>query len=131
MIVVVTGGRDYNDRGAVWYALTQLNNKYPITELIEGEASGVDTLCREWAEQFNIPVRRCPAAWDDLTVPGAVIKQGKHGAYNAVAGHQRNQSMLDNEPRPTYGVVFPGGRGTADMHRRMLKAGLTVWVHYS
>lgn len=64
MIVVVTGGRDYNDRGAVWYALTQLNNKHPITELIEGEASGVDTLCREWAEQFNIPVRRCPAARD-------------------------------------------------------------------
>lgn len=130
MIVVVTGGRDFTDRDAVWAALTALHAQHPITELIEGEASGVDTLCREWAEIYNIPVRRCPADWSDLTVPGAVIKQGKHGPYNAVAGHQRNQSMLEGEPRPTYGVVFPGGRGTADMHRRMLKAGLTVWVPY-
>jgi hypothetical protein len=73
MIVVVTGGRDFTDRDAVWAALTALHVQHPITELIEGEASGVDTFCREWAEQFNIPVRRCPAEWGDLTVPGAVL----------------------------------------------------------
>lgn len=130
MIVVVTGGRDYNDKAAIFGALSILHAQHPITELIEGEASGVDSICREWAELHAIPVRRCPADWGNLDVPGAVIKQGKHGSYNAVAGHQRNQSMLDDEPRPAYGVVFPGGRGTADMHRRMLKAGLTVWVPY-
>ena len=128
MIIVVTGGRDFNDRTAVFSALEILHKQFPITELIEGGASGVDNLCKQWAQLHSIPVRSCPAAWDDLTVPGAVVKQGKHGAYNAVAGHQRNQAMLESEPRPTYGVVFPGGRGTADMHRRMLKAGLTVWV---
>lgn len=131
MIIVVTGGRDFNDRTAVFLALGILHKQFPITELIEGGASGVDNLCKQWAQLHGIPVRSCPAAWDDLTVPGAVVKQGKHGAYNAVAGHQRNQAMLEGKPRPTYGVVFPGGRGTADMHRRMLKAGLTVWVPYS
>lgn len=130
MIIVVTGGRDFNDRAAVFLALGLLHKQFPITELIEGGASGVDNLCKQWAQLHGIPVRSCQAAWDDLTVPGAVVKQGKHGGYNAVAGHQRNQAMLEGEPRPTYGVVFPGGRGTADMHRRMLKAGLTVWVPY-
>lgn len=130
MIIVVTGGRDFNDRTAVFSALGLLHKQFPVTELIEGGASGVDNLCKQWAQLHGIPVRSCPAAWDDLTVPGAVVKQGKHGAYNAVAGHQRNQAMLEGEPRPTYGVVFPGGRGTADMHRRMLKAGLTVWIPY-
>ena len=130
MIIVVTGGRDFNDRAAVFLALGILHKQFPVTELIEGGASGVDNLCKQWAQLHGIPVRSYPAAWDDLTVPGAVVKQGKHGPYNAVAGHQRNQAMLEGEPRPTYGVVFPGGRGTADMHRRMLKAGLTVWVPY-
>ncbi|EAP4692486.1 DUF2493 domain-containing protein [Salmonella enterica] len=130
MIIVVTDGRDFNDRTAIFSALGLLHKQFQVTELIEGGASGVDNLCKQWAQLHGIPVRSCPADWNDLTVPGAVVKQGKHGPYNAVAGHQRNQAMLEGEPRPTYGVVFPGGRGTADMHRRMLKAGLTVWVPY-
>lgn len=36
MIVVVTGGRDFNDRTAVFSALGILHKQFPITELIEG-----------------------------------------------------------------------------------------------
>lgn len=29
---------------------------------------------------------------------------------------------------PAYAVGFPGGRGTADMHARLVKAGVPVWL---
>lgn len=86
MIVVATGGRDFNDRTAVFSALGLLHKQFTITELIEGGASGVDNLCKQWAQLHCIPVRSCPAAWDDLTVPGAVVKQGKHGTSTIYHG---------------------------------------------
>lgn len=57
MIIVVTGGRDFNDRTAVFSALGLLHKQFPITELIEGGASGVDNLCKQWAQLHGIHVR--------------------------------------------------------------------------
>ena len=130
MIVVVTGGRNFNDRGRVWAALDSVHSMYQITELVEGEASGVDRLCAEWAVVNGVKCRRCPADWKNLDAPGAVVKQGAYGPYNAAAGHSRNQAMLDTAPCPVYGIVFPGGAGTRDMHKRMLKTGIAVYVPY-
>ncbi|KAA8134771.1 DUF2493 domain-containing protein, partial [Salmonella enterica subsp. enterica serovar Anatum] len=61
MIIVVTGGRDFNDRTAVFFALGILHKQFPITELIEGGASGGDNLCKQRAQLHSIPVRSCPA----------------------------------------------------------------------
>lgn len=130
MIVVVTGGRNYTDRAAIYAALDQLHSQYPITMLREGDASGVDRICGEWADSHGVKHDRCPADWSNLDAPGAVIRHGKHGPYNARAGHDRNQSMLDVEPKPQYGVAFPGGTGTADMTKRMRASGITVWEPY-
>lgn len=130
MIVVVTGGRNYNDRAAIYAALDQLHAQYPITRLREGDASGVDRISGEWADMRGIQHDKMPADWSNINVPGAVVRQGKHGAYNARAGHDRNQSMLDADPKPQYGIVFPGGTGTADMTKRMRESGITVWEPY-
>lgn len=130
MIVVVTGGRNYNDRDAIYAALDALHERYTITTLREGGAAGVDTICGEWADLRGVQRQRMPADWSNITVSGAVVRQGKYGAYNARAGHDRNQSMLDTEPKPQYGVAFPGGTGTADMTKRMRDAGLTTWEPY-
>lgn len=46
--------------------------------------------------------------------------------YNAKAGPDRNQRMID-EGRPDLVVAFPGGRGTADMIRRATEAGIEVF----
>ena len=47
----------------------------------------------------------------------------KHGK---AAGPIRNQKMLDECPDLV--VAFPGGKGTADMVRRAMKAGIDCWV---
>lgn len=130
MIVVVTGGRNYNNRAAIFAALTMLYQRYDITALHHGAASGVDTICGEWCTEWMVPCYDHPALWNDLTVPGAVVATGPYGSYNHVAGFQRNEAMLSATPRPDYGVVFPGGADTRDMKNRMIRTGLTIWEPY-
>lgn len=113
MITLVTGGRDYTDRAAIYSALDVLHAAYPINTLIHGCARGVDTICGNWALDRRIVVIRCPADWE---------------TYGKAAGAICNSEMLKHGP--TYLVAFPGGRGTADMVRKARVAGLTVWEPY-
>jgi len=109
--IVVTGGRDFSDAAMVGKALEAVKAKHGISELIHGGAKGADSLCATWAKSTGIPVHLFRADWD---------KFGKR------AGHIRNQQMID-EGKPDAAIAFPGGRGTADMVRRCISAGLPVW----
>ena len=122
MRVVVTGGRDFTDTRRVFAALDALHDRRPITALIEGEASGLDVRAKAWARQRGVPPVPFPAPWTDIAHPSAVVRHRRDGtAYDAAAGGRRNQQMID-EGRPDFGLVFPGGTGTADMRARLVAA---------
>lgn len=108
MRLVVTGGRDYNDTAHIWASLDEFHERRPVTTLIEGEARGLDTRARVWAFRKGIEIEPYHAQWE---------------MYGKAAGSRRNQQMID-EGRPDYGLVFPGGAGTADMRRRLILAGI-------
>lgn len=115
MRVLVCGGRDFNDRRAVFATLDKVcgvdpGQLPPAVTIIHGAASGADALADEWAGVNWVNVEAYPAQWRD------------HGR---AAGPIRNQKMID-EGRPDLVVAFPGGRGTADMVRRAKSAGLAV-----
>ncbi|AVJ51849.1 hypothetical protein Vid5_gp94 [Pantoea phage vB_PagS_Vid5] len=115
MIVVVTGGRDYNDCAAITAALDALHTQYPITMLYHGCARGVDTLCGLWASARGVPVREFPADWENC---------------GPRAGLMRNIEMIASNPRPVYCIAFPGGTGTAHMVKHCKIAGVPVWQPY-
>lgn len=108
--VLVCGGRRYSDVRAVNEWLDWLHGKDPITLLINGGASGADTLGKMWAESRGVPVVTEYALWTT------------HGRK---AGPIRNQKMLEDH-NPDLVVAFPGGRGTADMVRRANAARLDI-----
>jgi len=111
MRVLVCGGRDYDDQGEVWSALSDLRARFGRLTVIQGGATGADMLAREWAfRQSSVRLINEPADWQ------------KHGK---AAGTIRNQLMVD-EYRPELVLAFPGGRGTADMVRRAKAAGVPV-----
>lgn len=105
--MVVCGGRDYRDRRRSEARLRKLP---PGTVVIHGGSRGADRIAGEVARELGFEVVCYPAAWD---------------RYGRVAGPVRNQAMLDCE-RPDLVIVFPGGRGTADMIRRATRAGVPL-----
>ena len=113
MRVLVTGGRNFADRRAVFLALDQLLDRCPSRDslrVIQGGASGADHEARIWCCARLVSYENYPAKW------------GEHGR---AAGPIRNQQML-TEGKPDLVVAFPGGRGTADMVRRAKAAGVKV-----
>lgn len=77
--VVISGSRTIFDMNLVETAIIQ--SKFEVTEVVEGEAEGVDTLAREWAKKNNIPFTPFKAKWNIY---------GKKRA-----GKIRNLEMLD------------------------------------
>lgn len=107
MRLLVTGGRDYADREAVFEALDALR---PAV-IMHGRAKGADSLAHCWALERRVEVSAYGAQW------------AEHGK---AAGPIRNQRMLD-EGKPDMVLAFPGGRGTADMVRRAVAANVLVY----
>ncbi len=122
MRVLIYGGRNFPaDRAEYLKALAFLNdltiNVFPRTEedylpditVITGEAQGADQLGIDFAVVNWTCYEGYPALWS------------KHGKR---AGFIRNQQMLDSGV--DLAIEFPGGKGTADMRRRLDKAGVRV-----
>lgn len=106
MKILVCGGRDFAD----FVSLVRMMDELKPTFIIQGGASGADSLAVDYAECLGIPYKTYPAQWS---------------THGPAAGPIRNQEMID-DGKPDVVVAFPGGRGTADMVRRAKKAGLNV-----
>ena len=99
MRVLVCGGRNYDDWAYIVRVLDRVHARQPITQLIEGGATGADELARRWAKARGIEVA--------TFIADRVRYQGR-------AGPIRNAQML-REGRPELVVAFKGGRVTAHM----------------
>ena len=105
MRVVVTGGRDFDDRAMLWAGLDRLYELMPITELIEGGARGADRYAAEWAAWINQSAGQ--EVVKHITIEAEWTKHGKS------AGYLRNVKMADM--RPDLVFATPGGKGTTMM----------------
>lgn len=107
MRLLVCGGRDFDRGDLVQRALRLLRP----TLVMHGAARGADMLAGLAAHALRIPVEPYYADWK------------QHGRR---AGPIRNAEML-REGRPDAVLAFPGGRGTADMIKKAVAAGVPVW----
>lgn len=110
--VLCCGSRSGSNRGLVHLTLNALHALSPIQLLINGKATGYDTLADNWARQHGIQTLQFPADWR------------KHGRG---AGPIRNRMMLE-EGKPDLVVAFPGDRGTTNMIDVANTAGVPVFL---
>lgn len=118
MRVLIYGGRDFASSKEALRFLDHIFD-YELADwsfdeitVVSGGARGADRMGEEAAHAYGARLEVFPADWD------------KHGK---AAGHIRNQQMLDSGV--DVAVQFPGGRGTADMRRRLDKAGVKVYEY--
>lgn len=110
MRLLVCGGRDFIDKGALRDAMNAVVGHDKTVVVIHGGARGADSLAGEIAAEAKVPVQVFPADWD---------KYGKR------AGFLRNTQML-KEGKPDVVLAAPGGVGTAMMVRIAREAGVRV-----
>ena len=110
VVVLVCGGRDFDNRDLVTSTLDRIHRERTIKLLIHGAANGADQLANDWAVAAQVSCQSYPADW---------LKLGR------AAGPARNKQMLV-EGKPHLVVAFPGGRGTANMVRQAKQMGVEV-----
>jgi len=113
---IVCGGRDFFDAVRLYEKLDFFNNSMffePISMIIEGGATGADTLARYWAKHNKVECKTYHAKWTD---------------YGKRAGTIRNELMLKEHPDIDGVIAFPtGGPGTGHMMRIAKEAGKIVF----
>jgi len=114
--VLVCGDRHWKDHTHLEEVLDTYNDLYKFTAVIHGCAPGADTMAGNWAEFWELDVCPYPADWSK---------------YGKSAGPIRNQQML-KEGKPDIVIAFHdhlrSSKGTKDMARRALKAGIPVFL---
>lgn len=98
MILIVAGGRDYEDALTVFYFLDRIHEREGIREIVSGGCRGADRLGEIWACKNRVMIRKFEANWKD----------GKK------AGPMRNKNMARYADAV---ALFPGGKGTESMYR--------------
>jgi hypothetical protein len=132
MKVIICGDRNVCDFELVDKAVKKA--KFKVTQVINGDAKGADTLGKEWAESKGIPVENFPADWKNINVEDAVVKERynqwtkKNEKYNANAGFQRNQTMVDEADAVI--ALQPNGptNGTQDTIKKAKAKGIPVFI---
>lgn len=103
------------------------DNKIKVAEVFSGKAAGMDKLGEQWADELKIPIKSFPADWKNISIKGALIKEGQYGKYNALAGIWRNHKMGDEADAAI--VIWTGGScGSADMIDYMNKINKPVYT---
>lgn len=107
VFILVTGGRDLQNQALVFYGLRQKLKEVKAREglnrlvVVQGGCpTGADYHARTWCRKSQTACISIPAQW---FVAGTA------------AGPMRNREMLEWFPQIEEVLVFPGGRGTADM----------------
>lgn len=132
--VIIAGSRSFNDYALLKYELDKLFSEPFI--VVSGGAKGADSLGEMYANEKGYQIERYLPKWNNLNVPNCVVKYNSYGRpYNAMAGHNRNQEMLnaviENFDRGCVVAFWDGkSKGTENMINISKKANIEVKIVY-
>ena len=111
MKVIIAGSRE------LWLSEDEMaqavaDSGYQITEVVSGNARGIDRCGETWGYENDIPVKLFPANWD---------------RYGKAAGVMRNQEMADYA-NALLAIWNGKSAGTRDMIARMRRLGKPVFI---
>lgn len=122
--IIVAGTRGYNDYDFFSTIISGHVSTLPKEKVIfvSGKAkTGADDLIIRWCKEHGYPWVEFEPDWDDITVPGAVIRTNNFGKeFNVIAGYTRNTAMSEVG---TELITFWDGKSDGTIHmRRVAKA---------
>lgn len=127
MKTIIAGGRNIT-KEQFDTAIKKFPYLHYITEVVSGQAYGVDTFGEEWGKYNRLPIKLFPAEWRNFDLPYCVIKTNKYGyQYNAAAGAYRNKQMAEYADQLI--LIYDGkSDGSKDMLEKAKKHNLKIWV---
>ena len=129
MRVIIAGSRIVKNYSLVKRVIKESNFK--ITEIISGEAPGVDKLGERYSKEIlGKEPKIFEAEWTNIYHPDAVIRTNSSGRkYDASAGHRRNEKMA-NYADALIVIIKDNSKGSMDMLQIAQKKGLKIHCEF-
>lgn len=133
--ILITGSRSWPDPLLLAQTLMDtwhdaLQDGHDSLTVVHGGADGADTLAGDWATGHDIATEVHTADWPgpcaDTCPPGHRKQHRIRGDYCPLAGHRRNQAMVDRGADLCLAFHHNSSSGTADAMRRATAAGIPV-----
>lgn len=111
-VVIVCGGRNYQDKEALWAVLDEV---WPTT-VIAGGAQGADHLAELWAADRGVSLIVMPALWkaEGKSAGPRRNKRMAEVALRLAVAANGHDTLFPGRGKPSL-VAAPGGKGTANM----------------
>lgn len=118
MIVLVCGGREFNDHKSLWDKLNIMHEEVEITEIVHGGCRGADTLAGQWAKTSGVQ--------EHIFHPNYLIKDPKKAPL--IRNSDMAAYLAYRRDKDEYAVVLacPGGPGTRHMVTQATKREIEV-----
>lgn len=127
MKTIIAGPRTCEDYEIVLKAIEK--SGFEITEVVSGNANGIDKLGERYAQENKLKLKLFPADWNNLKQKGAVIATNKWGKkYNKNSGFFRNEEMRDYADA-LIAINIGDTPGTGHMIKIAKEKGLKVFVY--
>ena len=126
--VLFTGSRRWTDSDAIERALSA--TALPGAVVVVGGANGADQMAEDATRRLGLTPERHDADWVgpcSPECPDGHRKTRQDGTtYCPLAGHRRNQAMVNLGADVAVAAALPGSTGTIDCMRRAKSAGIIV-----
>lgn len=113
--VVIAGPRNFTNKEFIFSKLLELEILYhdgkDWEEIIVGGAKGMDTIAKQYANEFFYPLREFPSDWNK---------------YGKSAEPIRNQEMA--KYADVLIAFYNGSRGISDIIKQAMQHGLTIHI---
>ena len=130
--IAIIGSRDFTDYSKIDYIMAKIDRILNFSDktitVVSGGAPGADTLGEDWAKNNNHIPLIFEAEWNNLELKPCKVKMGRYGPYNALAGFNRNNKIIENSDLV---VAFWNGTspGTTDSIKKAKKQNKPVVIY--
>ena len=81
MKLIIAGSRNIIDKEKVFNIIKENTKEWSITEIVSGNARGIDRIGEEYAKKNNILIKYFPAEWDRYGRSAGYIRNAEMAKY--------------------------------------------------
>ena len=118
VILIVCGGRSFNDAAALWRKLDKIAAEFRVGTVWHGGASGADSLGGSWAAARGHKISVFPADWDRYGKKAGMVRNSLMVSVAMATAKKYDCHVLC--------VAAPGDHGTRHMVNQCEAAGIRV-----
>lgn len=142
MKIIISGSENFTDKDFLFTTcldiISEIQYKHEVplsdVEILSGHnPKGADYYGERFATAYGVKLKLFPANWNDITALPVIVRHNFYGPYNALAGRNRNEQMVQYATQGNVGflIAFSVDKDSGTKHLTSIakKYGIQVFLY--